>query len=57
MNDWIVSISYIVSTLLFWGIIIGLIFMVIKFAKRKNEYNKQVLYKLDEIIHILKEQK
>ncbi|MTI85623.1 MAG: hypothetical protein FH756_17435 [Firmicutes bacterium] len=55
MNADLIGILYIVGMLLFWGSIFGLIFLVVKFLKRKSEHNKQVLHKLDEIILLLKE--
>ena len=55
MNEHWIGILYIIGMILFWGLILGLIFTVIKFFKRKNEYNKQLLHKLDEVIRLIKE--
>ncbi len=55
MNADLIGILYIVGMLLFCGSIFGLIFLVVKFLKRKSEHNKQVLHKLDEIILLLNE--
>jgi len=52
--DWI-GITYAFGMILFWGFIFGSIFAIFKFIKQKNDYNKEVLNKLDDIIRLLKE--
>lgn len=57
-NDPIIfGILYVAGIWIFWGLVVGLIFTIIKFIRRKNQRDKEILHKLDQIIQLLQEKK
>ncbi|MCF8009690.1 MAG: hypothetical protein K9L17_00750 [Clostridiales bacterium] len=53
-SSWI-GILYVGGMLFFWGLVIVLIITVIRFIRQKNIRDKEILYKLDELISLHKE--
>lgn len=55
MDSFLIGVFYVFGMMLFWGLILGFVFVIYKFIKQKNEYHREVLHKLDEVIRLLKE--
>ncbi len=55
MNSDLIGLLYVLGTILFWGVIISLIITFFRFVNNINNYHKEELHKLDEIIRLLKE--
>ncbi len=51
----LIGVSYVLGLIFFWGLIFGAVFVIYRFIKQKNDYNREVLHKLDEMIRLLKE--
>jgi len=55
MDSVLIGVFYVLGMILFWGLILGFVFVIYRFIKQKNDYNREVLHKLDEMIRLLKE--